>query len=487
MCGIVGMVGDVTIADSLLIRNLLLLDQVRGIDSTGVAQIPFGKDVQPIVEKELGGPTNLWDYGDSQLFTTSGRLKRVGRGFIGHNRAATVGAVDKKSAHPFTFGNITGVHNGTLSEYSDIKHGETFDVDSQYLINSIDKVGIKETWSNFYGAATVVWWDNKEQTLNFIRNLQRPMELVEFKRGRGLAFASEDWMLTQALRMAREQPSSDITTLPVNTHLVITLSTTGFEVVRKDVLTPKAKLVCTGAVSANFTRGTTTTRGTVGINTSRKSDKQPLNTSAFSLLEKGEKDLKEKVFMVVSRDHISPMYYGKNSVGSCYLDAEFEDTKETVRIYPLTEGQRVSLSKLPKNARFIAISRPRKKVNTNGDVDYYAIAEPQTKRVWVKEVVEKKESEKENNVVPLNVLSEKSLKGPDGTPISKQELEKLLSNLVQPNHCDGCNQNIKETDYKNLMWFGLSTVICPDCVESEWMTKSGFSFIDLPINNSILH
>ena len=177
-------------------RDMLIFDQVRGFDSTGVAMVGVGKD--PIVEKELDGPDNLWNFGDSQLFDTRGVSKISRRVAIGHNRAATVGKVVKENAHPFTFGHITGCHNGSLEYWDELEkddNDQRFDVDSKAIFQTIARKGIEHTWKSFYGAAALVWWDSEQETLNFIRNSERPLYMAYSANKDILLWASEDWMI----------------------------------------------------------------------------------------------------------------------------------------------------------------------------------------------------------------------------------------------------------------------------------------------------
>ena len=81
-----------------------------------------------------------------------------------HTRAPSVGAVSHRNAHPFEkiFNNyrVIGVHNGHISNYSDLKqkypHRADHEVDSEHIFSTIaEGTPVKE----LSGWGTVVWWE----------------------------------------------------------------------------------------------------------------------------------------------------------------------------------------------------------------------------------------------------------------------------------------------------------------------------------------
>ena len=110
MCGIVGYM--VTSKDKYenarrgFLKYALVLDTLRGRDSTGVISITDDFKVERIRTLKSG-----FAFAPSKFFEDN-----VPNGWcmIGHNRAATVGQVTLKNAHPFKYGNISLVHNGAL-------------------------------------------------------------------------------------------------------------------------------------------------------------------------------------------------------------------------------------------------------------------------------------------------------------------------------------------------------------------------------------
>lgn len=198
MCGITGVAGNLQGNHDKFLKVALHLDALRGEDGTGVAFITRTDDI--LVAKQVGGPHELFQ---DKRFETG--LRRVNRAMIGHNRYATQGGISKKTAHPFDFENVVGVHNGTLSNKWKLKGHADYQVDSQALYNHIDMEGIDSAIKELGGpnnAWSLVWWDKVEETLNFLRNKERPMWIVRSKDGESMFWASEAWMLDIATHKA---------------------------------------------------------------------------------------------------------------------------------------------------------------------------------------------------------------------------------------------------------------------------------------------
>jgi hypothetical protein len=206
MCGIIGVAGYLNLRDENTIRRLLVLDTLRGQDSTGLAAVRNnGKDV--VVAKVASHPFNLFD---TKSFSDA-LNNNNSKAFIGHNRSATSGKKDAEvNAHPFQFGHITGVHNGTLADGDQTllekKLGEKFNVDSQALFAAIAQFGVKEVIplltkgkDHYRGAWSLVWWDAQTDKLNFLRNDHRPMWYCFTEDCKQIWWASEWWMLDAAL------------------------------------------------------------------------------------------------------------------------------------------------------------------------------------------------------------------------------------------------------------------------------------------------
>tara|TARA_R110002020_G_scaffold287099_1_gene502553 strand:+ start:6131 stop:7507 length:1377 start_codon:yes stop_codon:yes gene_type:complete len=188
MCGIVGAIGSMVFADEKIFKQLLIVDALRGEHSTGAVSVTKAHGVKAF--KKAVGPL---DFLTMRGFTTL--IAGQQRVLIGHNRYATKGAVNNTNAHPFTVGNVTGVHNGTLAGQHRLPDSKDFEVDSENIFHSINKIGIDQTVPLLDGAYVLVWVDELEGTFNILRNNQRPLFYALDKGGKVLYYASEPWML----------------------------------------------------------------------------------------------------------------------------------------------------------------------------------------------------------------------------------------------------------------------------------------------------
>ncbi len=202
-----------------MLRTLLVLDSLRGEDSTGVAAIPRQGDV--IVAKELGNPFELFP---SRKYTTA--MKRPNRAIIGHNRFATSGGISKATAHPFDFDTLVGVHNGTLRNKWNLDDAKDFSVDSENLYHHIEKNSLKHALSVVEGAYALVWWDKINESLNLLRNKERPMYMVASEDNKTVFFASESWMLAIAANRADIKIQEIISTVE-DMHYIFAIDKTG--------------------------------------------------------------------------------------------------------------------------------------------------------------------------------------------------------------------------------------------------------------------
>lgn len=193
MCGIVFVFSDngITIDYRKYFEQGLYADALRGFHSTGVFGInkntsevkSFKKAFQATDFLDMKGARNILD--NSFNYNC----------FVGHNRWATKGEVIHKNAHPFKHGNITGVHNGSLWSQYGLPDNTRFPVDSENIMYSLDKIGIDETIKKLDGSFALVFHNAEDNTLNMVRNDDRPLHFAYANEYKTIIGASEPGMI----------------------------------------------------------------------------------------------------------------------------------------------------------------------------------------------------------------------------------------------------------------------------------------------------
>lgn len=191
MCGIVGVAGFVGFNEEKVFKNMLQMDVLRGKDSTGIVCVDRFGDVT--TAKEAWLPQDLLSTRDAKAIFAKSNITCL----IGHNRAATVGEINKATAHPFEFENIVGVHNGTTDKWR-FKRGQSFTVDSEALYDHANTEGMRDAWAHVSKAASLAYYDKRDNKLHLLRNNERPMCVAYSDDMRTLFFASEAWMIRGA-------------------------------------------------------------------------------------------------------------------------------------------------------------------------------------------------------------------------------------------------------------------------------------------------
>lgn len=220
MCGIIGAAGLIGVKEEKVIKDLLIIDSLRGVDSTGIATIPRANG-EVHVAKSLG---NAFDLIDSPHYNRA--MSGVHRAIIGHNRFGTIGKATKTNAHPFEYDTLVGVHNGTVTSKWKMVDGKDFDTDSAAIYNHIDQKGLRDVMGLMEGAWTLVWWDKFKEEINFLRNNQRPLYMTYSEDNNVLFWASEPWMLEGAL-WRNDIKHKEITALPIDMHMSVAITNKG--------------------------------------------------------------------------------------------------------------------------------------------------------------------------------------------------------------------------------------------------------------------
>ena len=221
---------------------------IRGRDSTGV--VGYNKHTKHFdIIKEATDPNTLM-----QFKRYDGVVSMQKNVIIGHNRSATRGKINRANAHPFDAEGVCGVHNGTLpyEAVRMLKDHDKYDTDSEALFNNIDMDGVDEVIPKIWGAWSLVWIDKELNTLNFLRNKERPMHYCFSKDGVKMYWASEPWMLRGVLtRENVELYENTIYQTSENSHIAWDIPTG-----RNAWTEPKVKEVLGGEPKATFHGGT---------------------------------------------------------------------------------------------------------------------------------------------------------------------------------------------------------------------------------------
>jgi asparagine synthetase B (glutamine-hydrolysing) len=194
MCGIWGAVSSfLSKPEKEFVFNLATINTLRGVDSSGIAIYEGERNKYNIAKSLYVAPEMLM----SQVPTTKtgrspynlflGNEEKV-RAIIGHCRAATIGAVTQETAHPFLVGDVIGVHNGTIRDLvpttlTDKEKKTKVASDSYNAYVYLSTHTPTETYAYLddtkNGAFALVWFDIKKNTINFMRNEQRPLHYLD--------------------------------------------------------------------------------------------------------------------------------------------------------------------------------------------------------------------------------------------------------------------------------------------------------------------
>ncbi|WP_236489813.1 hypothetical protein, partial [Escherichia coli] len=68
-------------------------------------------------------------------------------------------------------------------------------MDSQAAFSELNQNGVASLWGKLNGAAALTWIDKTDNTVNFLRNKERPLWFTTANKGRTLVWASEFWMI----------------------------------------------------------------------------------------------------------------------------------------------------------------------------------------------------------------------------------------------------------------------------------------------------
>lgn len=208
MCGVCGVYSPTLDAtDISVFKKLLLINQLRGQDSTGVAIVHADRKLT--VLKGVGHSGHFLKSKEAKEFISVDAKPMV---LMGHCRAATIGFVNRKNAHPFSFKNVVGAMNGTF--YGTFPSSELYETDSEAIFFNINKAieegrdpieGINDSMV-YTPKFALTYVNKKDNTINFIRNSERPLHFAYIKNRQTLVWSSTSEHLEFVLDEIEEVP-----------------------------------------------------------------------------------------------------------------------------------------------------------------------------------------------------------------------------------------------------------------------------------------
>lgn len=230
MCGLVGvMKRDLGLGEVNRFRDLYTVAQLRGDDGAGMFVVPRAGPNKPVpLNGKHGIKTARTTWSSGHLVTTKefyDAIKCDASIMVGHARQPTRGGSTLEMVHPHRAGHIIMVHNGTMNYVNgnSLKTGES---DSKAICRALFEGDPQKFVQNSYGAYALIWVDLEKQTLNFLRNDERPLWFCEEKdtmvngQVTTLWWASEPWMMTMTLSRypSYNKDKMRVFQLPKNEH-----------------------------------------------------------------------------------------------------------------------------------------------------------------------------------------------------------------------------------------------------------------------------
>tara|TARA_R100001082_G_scaffold29110_1_gene14647 strand:- start:844 stop:1980 length:1137 start_codon:yes stop_codon:yes gene_type:complete len=184
----------------------------RGTDSTGFSIM---NPVDRYTYKTLTDSVTLTRTNEWQ--NVIDKIDRKTSIVLGHTRFATTGAKVVNNAHPFTIGEVVGIHNGVIYNYNQVARslGKTIpQVDSEVIFQSLNRLDKSKAFENINGDFAVAWAKENNTTLHLARESGRPMVVSYWKKAKVLFFAStrsimEDAMIDAGLVLKIKNVSKD--------------------------------------------------------------------------------------------------------------------------------------------------------------------------------------------------------------------------------------------------------------------------------------
>ena len=175
------------------VRDLLLVDTLRGWDGTGIAIMGQGKMLPMVIKKPIHGADFI-----SMFMRRDQMWDWKAWAIMGHNRAGTIGGNALHNTHPFHSGPVIMAHNGTLRSTTYLPRNKYGDTDSEQIAIALAQADTSDALKvieGLHGAYALSWYDRRDRTMNFARNKERPLWFGYSHVDGVVAWASEKGML----------------------------------------------------------------------------------------------------------------------------------------------------------------------------------------------------------------------------------------------------------------------------------------------------
>lgn len=201
----------ISYSDLDILEDMSYVVGLRGSEGAGIIQ---GKVPYHSVDKayeDLKFNKTRWDIGHFMRYNKhhpdgdKNLFNGVTNNFFAvHVRAATMGAVTDKNAHPFDVGRFIGMHNGTLDS---IKYHMAGKTDSEAMFDDMNERGVDAVLRGLSqkDAYAVVIFDKETGCIHLGTNGRRPLHIAFHATRSVIYWASEDWMIREIMKRKNEK------------------------------------------------------------------------------------------------------------------------------------------------------------------------------------------------------------------------------------------------------------------------------------------
>ena len=163
----------------------------RGEDASGIAVVPIKDLDKPAIVFKKAMPASdlvrMEQY--KRIMFNLDQYAYV----LGHARSSTSdrSVFADSNAHPFQYGPITLVHNGHIQNANSIGSSILHTVDSAHVAGALAVRDAKSVLESLVGGFALVWHDARDKSLNFARNMQRPLIWAYVEKENTMFWGSE--------------------------------------------------------------------------------------------------------------------------------------------------------------------------------------------------------------------------------------------------------------------------------------------------------